>query len=113
MFFTFNQNNSGGVFHEDDNVDNYVIIEADNFTEANERAEGVGIYFHGCSKGLDCDCCGDRWSKMWHGDEGDKVPSIWGEPLEDTDRAWIVHYKNGIVEKYEEPVSNEKRCLTT
>lgn len=39
MFYTYRQNNSGGVFEVNDNVKHYVIIEADSAIEAwNSRA---------------------------------------------------------------------------
>jgi len=80
MFYTYNQNNSGGVSEINDDVTHFVIIEADNAEEADQRAEGVGIYFDGCAKGLDCHCCGDRWSSQW-GDDGDPEPMIYGGPV--------------------------------
>jgi hypothetical protein len=60
-FFEFRQNNSGGSFHRNENVDTRVFIEAVDADHANARALKVGIYFDGCSTGSDCDCCGDRW----------------------------------------------------
>jgi len=60
-WYKFDQNNSGGSFHSDEDVAQYVFIEAYSAKEANQIAEGVGIYFDGCRDGMDCDCCGDRW----------------------------------------------------
>lgn len=60
-FFEFNQNNSGGSFVTDKQLCHRLFIEADNGDEACEIAEGMGVYFDGCSKGYDCTCCGDRW----------------------------------------------------
>ena len=48
-FYTFSQNNSGGDFIIDDDVAEYVIIEADNGDEALNIAENVGLYFNGVS----------------------------------------------------------------
>ena len=31
----------------------------------------------------DCECCGTRWSRAW--EEGEKVPTIYGTPVEDYD----------------------------
>ena len=87
MFYTYNQNNSGGFFVTDDAVTYYVIIEADSAEDANQRAEEVGIYFYGCTKGIDCLCCGDRWSKAWS-DDGDPEPMIYGEPVAEAD-TWL------------------------
>ena len=64
FYYEFSQNNSGGRFKRDENVAEAVIIAACNAEEANSRAKDIGIYFHGCSKGKDCKCCGDRWSKI-------------------------------------------------
>jgi hypothetical protein len=81
MFYTFNQNNSGGVFDVDERVAHYVIVEANSAEEANKIAETKGIYFDGVSKGHDCACCGDRWYAQWE-DKGDQEPLIYGEKPE-------------------------------
>lgn len=62
MFYEFSQNNSGGSFDVTDTVCHRVFIEADNFKDALAKAQDLGIYFNGCERGRDCDCCGDRWS---------------------------------------------------
>lgn len=65
-FWVYRQNNSGGSFDfHRGAISTYVIIEATSLYQANGIASGVGIYFDGCLKGLDCDCCGDRWSEPW------------------------------------------------
>ena len=97
-FYTFSQNNSGGDFIVDDDVAEYVIIEADNGNEALNIAENVGLYFNGVSEGIDCSCCGDRWSTCYSKyDE----PMIWGNKdliaeLKDTwsYKSAIIYYKN-------------------
>jgi hypothetical protein len=81
MFYTYNQNNSFGTFDVNEDVTYYVIVEADSVEDANRRAEGVGIYFDGCSRGRDCPCCGDRWSEAWDGDDATPEPMIYGEPV--------------------------------
>lgn len=58
MFYTFNQNNSGGYFKP---PAQYVIVEASSAKEANQIAEDNGLYFNGVENGIDCHCCGDRW----------------------------------------------------
>jgi hypothetical protein len=78
-WFTFRQNNSGGRFTVDDDVDVNVIIQANDAAEANELAQRVGIYFNGVNDGIDCECCGDRWSTMWDNDRGTDEPEIYGE----------------------------------
>jgi hypothetical protein len=81
-WFTFRQNNSGGSFTVNNDVDTNVIVQAHNADEANELAQRVGIYFSGVADGIDCECCGDRWSTIWSNDEGTDVPSIYGHPVD-------------------------------
>jgi len=68
-FFEFSQNNSGGIFIVNEKVCHRIFIEAENKDEANKIAESLGCYWNGCENGIDCKCCGDRWSKVWD-DEG-------------------------------------------
>ena len=81
-WYDFHQNNSGGPYAVNDKVDIWVFIQARTPSEANNLAERIGIYFHGCSSGYDCDCCGDRWSEQWNDEKGTDVPEKYGEPLE-------------------------------
>lgn len=81
-FYTFNQNNSGGHFDDDDTVCETVIIEADNADEANEKALELGMYFNGCFSGRDCACCGDRWYETYEGD-GNPEPMIYSNSVYD------------------------------
>jgi len=72
--YTYTQNNSGGYFDEvewsghDDRggVDGFnVWVLALTAVEANALAEAyAGVYFDGVQRGLDCNCCGDRWYKQ-------------------------------------------------
>ena len=98
MFYTYTQNNSGGYFITNDNVAEYVIIEANSIDEANNKAEEIGIYFDGCSFGRDCSCCGDRWCSPY--DESEK-PEIYGDSIEkrieDTLNKKIFFCKNIII----------------
>lgn len=102
MFYDFRQNNTFGrwVINKDVNV--LVVIEASSVKQANERAESVGLYFDGISDGIDCSCCGDRWSKEWDGYEGDTVPSQYGKPIENLHPervkgkdSIVVHFEDG------------------
>lgn len=61
-FYEFDQNNSGGYFDVDENLCHKLIIEAENFEEAVQKAESLGCYWDGVENGVDCPCCGDRWS---------------------------------------------------
>lgn len=78
-FFEYHQNNSGGsfVFDAKRGIGVLVIIEADDWMEADSKAESIGLYFGGYG---DCSCCGDRWYSM-EGASGDDVPSYYGEPI--------------------------------
>jgi hypothetical protein len=75
-FFHFSQNNSGAWFHEDEDagIGRQVWVEAHNATEANNIAESIGIYFDGVVRGLDCQCCGNRWYRVWPENEGYEQP---------------------------------------
>lgn len=75
MFYTYNQNNSGGHFayDEKDGISHYVIIEATDPDHANARARKIGLYFGGDG---DCSCCGDRWNEASSYD-GHETPQIY------------------------------------
>ena len=69
-WYNFSQNNSGGSFMVNDKVCNELYIEANTFDEAVLKAESLGCYWDGVANGMDCACCGDRWSK-WSDDPVD------------------------------------------
>ena len=105
-FFEFSQNNSGGSFHEDEEegIGTCVIVEARDWQHANERARQIGLYFNGCDTGRDCSCCGDRWYRLWEGEEGDPIPSSYGRPVwgcaaNSYRKAAYIHYLDGTKEK--------------
>jgi hypothetical protein len=81
-FWTFSQNNSGGKFdyQPNDGITHYVIVEATNETHALARALDIGLYFNGCDSGMDCDCCGDRWSEPYG--SGTDAPEVYGKPAD-------------------------------
>jgi len=98
-FYTYRQNNSGGYWDLDPEkgIGHYVIIEALDHNDADDRAERIGIEF-----GTGCPCCGDRWDNSYHGDENDS-PKIYGEePVEmfkesyNKDHLIYIHYADGI-----------------
>jgi hypothetical protein len=110
-FFHFNQNNPGGRFDVDNKVAHHVIIEAIDANHANQRAESIGIYFDGCSKGMDCDCCGDRWYAQWHDEKGMDVPMIYEESPEGfrdfftkpNEPVCHIYYLDGLQKTYLQP----------
>lgn len=98
-FYTYSQNNSGGVFYGPE----YVIIEARDAREANMRAVcDTDIYFDGCDKGWDCPCCGDRWHPA-EDLEATEKPSIYGnedildEVFNGIRSQAVIYYLNGDV----------------
>ena len=104
MFYHFNQNNSGGSFLFDENqgITHHVVIEADNASDANAIAEGIGIYFDGYG---DCSCCGNRWYPVDDHNEED-FPHVYGGEIKkvlnvspyrwmDDGKEVCVHYKDG------------------
>lgn len=106
-FYTFDQNNSGGVFVYDKErgITRYVIIEAADEKQVVDRAEEIGLYFNGIAAGTDCPCCGDRWSHPW--EDPTDAPEVWGVPVENVDRPRFlrddqkeiaVHYADGRIE---------------
>ena len=103
-FYTFRQTNTGGKFEVNKNISQFVLIEALSYKEANERAEGIGIYFNGCESGLDCDCCGDRWDELDEYNKGTESPEIYGKkPSEYVsyspfDYEYRIHFANGNIE---------------
>ena len=104
-FYMFWQNNSGGYYKFDYKVgvSEVVIIEAASAKKANDKALELGIYFYGCYKNVDCDCCGDRWDEVSETD-GDDVPTFYSEEvkdwIEDERPSGYVHYLDGTVKKF-------------
>lgn len=106
MFYTYDQNNSGGsfVFDADRGISSVVIVEADSAAEADGHAEKIGLYFDGAG---DCECCGDRWYNAY---EGHALPTIYGRSAElyEPDYKWqddgnpevFVHYADGRLASY-------------
>ena len=98
-YFEFSQNNSGGGWQIDHEagIDEKVFVQAWNPSEANAKAEEIGIYFDGVSKGYDCSCCGNRWSECWDSDTGqEEAPTASKVSL---DTVAFVHHSDGTVEK--------------
>jgi hypothetical protein len=106
-FYTFIQNNSGGSFNieEEKGICKFVIIEALSSSDANSRAQRIGLYFDGCVIGLDCPCCGDRWSEVYESD-GKEFPMIYNKTVNDIEKSafmenCFIHYLDGTFKKIE------------
>lgn len=103
-FYQFTQNNTGGDFQVNDDIAHFVLIEADSYKEANNRAENVGVYFNGCDTGEDCPCCGDRWYELEDYDDNTNEPLIYGSKPNEYNgkmfkKEYRIHYLDGRVEK--------------
>lgn len=100
-FYTYGQNNSGGSFIIDKSkgIGYYVIIEALNEEQATSIAEDIGLYFDGCSDGIDCDCCGDRW----YSPNESESPEIYGTSVEicEEDKRNYIHYLDGSIKNFD------------
>lgn len=98
-FFEYSQNNSGGGFDHDPvaGIGYKVVVEADSDEQADAKAEEIGIYFNGCDAGIDCPCCGDRWSRAWGDGDAELVEprAGWGLPA-------YVHFADGSMKTYQE-----------
>jgi hypothetical protein len=76
-YYMWRQKNTGGSFITDDDVSRFVVIEAEGYDQAEEKAFDLGIYYNGVDSERDCSCCGDRWY------EGDLVELKDGDTIED------------------------------
>lgn len=97
MFYFVSQNNSGGYFIENDDVAEYLVIEASNKCEFESKLyDIVQDYLEFCP------CCGERWS-TWMSDEGTEAPTIYREPVKEflqsdssyIDKEAIIYYLDG------------------
>ena len=94
MFFTLVQNNSGGYFIINDDVSEFVIIEANNVIEATKRAKEITKDYMEY-----CFCCGERWDYDFTEDDKYDKPSIWGNPINEKDSGIRIYYLDGRIEK--------------
>lgn len=94
MFYTLTQNNSGGDWIENDEVRQYVIVEADTKTEALDWMKAITEDHSDY-----CECCGERW--WYYSLECNDTPSISNDSLYDElnkkryDDSYIIYYKDG------------------
>tara|TARA_R110000868_G_scaffold74313_1_gene214838 strand:+ start:896 stop:1228 length:333 start_codon:yes stop_codon:yes gene_type:complete len=76
-FYMWRQNNTGGSFITDGDLSRFVVIEAESYEKAEEKALNLGVYYNGVDSERDCSCCGDRWY------EGDMVIPFADKNIED------------------------------
>ena len=94
MFYTFRQNNSGGYFIQNEDVDLYLIVEGCSEEDIEIRAEKI---VEGYSEY--CECCGERWDTDIF-DELDEEPmirdvSVYKYDAKYTNEKAIIYYLNG------------------
>ena len=92
MFYTFMQNNSGGYYLRDENVEEVVIIEANDAEEAARKLWEIveDDYLESC------ECCGDRWNVLSEYHDGEyETPKIFGDDSRETTYSHIIYYANG------------------
>ena len=101
MFYTYGQNNSGGYFMQDDNVDQYICVEANSPSEADAIVTEIVEDYH-----ERCECCGPRWYIDASERDGQEVPSLYRQPITEREAGYgqdtvIIYYANGVREKYD------------
>jgi hypothetical protein len=90
-WYTVNQNNSGGYFIQNEDVNQYVSVQARNPEEADLRLEDITENYSEY-----CSCCGGRW--YWYDLEGFDTPTYYeGSPLFSEEPT---HYRNEFVMHY-------------
>lgn len=116
-FYTFNQNNSGGFFDfSAGGLTHFVIIEAHNADEANDKLESLGAIF---DEG--CPCCGDRWNRVDDPYYAKDEPKVYDQPITsfvpicyfmDPNPEGVVHYADGRMEWFgKEGEEGEEKSL--
>ena len=100
MFITFCQNNSGGYFIQNENVDEYVIIEGTDLKDILIRANEVFEDYREF-----CPCCGERWDDDYiDADDLDCKPMIDDKSVYDYKEGYsseskaIIYYIDGTKE---------------
>lgn len=93
-FFAFSQNNSGGYYIQNEEVNEFVIIEARNESEAISKLYEITEDY------LEyCECCGPRWDSSIWGDGGYEKPTIKKVGYFNSEETAIVHYYDGTTEE--------------
>ena len=98
-FFTFRQNNSGGVFVVNDTVAEFVVVEATSPEDANARAGAMGMFSMSF-----CECCGTRFSRAFKNEEGvDTFEEAVAEARHSSfnkDKTVVVHFVDGTNKRF-------------
>lgn len=76
-YWTYVQNNSGGYFHETEDLGVYIIVEANDCKEADKIADKLTEE----SSRDYCECCGLRWWIDSTEEDGKVEPTIYGKKI--------------------------------
>lgn len=90
LWYMLDQNNSGGYYYKNKDVQPYVFIQAQSKEEATAKAERIVAQYSNY-----CPCCGERWSTDFYYDEGMDAPEIWGQSLDKKPK--YSFHSNGVV----------------
>lgn len=98
-WFTYDQNNSGGYFIDNDQVSHLICVQAETAKEANEKASVITEDFSEW-----CECCGERWYLSERDSDGADVPAQYGKALSESSPCYsrktaVLHFANGEVRK--------------
>ena len=110
-YYEFYQNNSGGSYVQNDEVDCLVFIEATSAAEANSKFDSLDN-----DSGNYCDCCGVRWTEAWE-EDGHETPYTYsGKPLSEynfyeKDGYAIIYHMTGQVERIPIGERSRKKAL--
>lgn len=85
-WYTMRQNNSGGYFIRNNEVRDTVIIQALSPEDAESRAERII-----CGNDHYCECCGERWHTWFSDEDGYEVPSLYGNPIDESRSGSFCH----------------------
>lgn len=88
-WFTYNQNNSGGYFIDNDDVSHLICVQAENAEAANTQAYQITEEY-----GEFCECCGERWDISERDQDGADVPTQYDKPLTESEAS---HYRQTAV----------------
>jgi hypothetical protein len=89
-YYVYRQTNSGGFFEGPAPA---VVVEAPTAADADDAAEGAGVYFE--PRGFDCPgCCGERWRRAR--EEDAIVMAAWAFAYADDPDTLLVVASNAI-----------------
>lgn len=83
-FVTFTQNNSGGYFISNEEVDQFVIIEGKCFDDIINKARTIFNNYREY-----CECCGERWDDDYkYFDDLNTEPLVYGKSVYKYNSLW-------------------------